>query len=38
MLCARSALDQIADDLGRCVAVLAALAEQHRQTIMVGRT
>ena len=38
MLCARSALDQLADDLGRCAAALAALAEQHRQTIMVGRT
>ena len=38
MLCARSALDQLADDLGRCVGALAALAEQHRQTIMVGRT
>ena len=38
MLCARSALDQIADDLGRCAGALAKLAGQHRQTIMVGRT
>ncbi len=38
MLCARSAFDQIADDLGRCVGALAKLARQHRQTIMVGRT
>jgi 3-carboxy-cis,cis-muconate cycloisomerase len=38
MMCARSALDHLADDLGRCVAALVGLAEQHRQTIMVGRT
>ena len=38
MLCARSALDRLADDLGRCVGALTTLAGQHRQTIMVGRT
>jgi len=38
MLCARSAIDQLAADLGRCVAALAQLAEGHRRTIMVGRT
>ena len=38
MLCARSALEHLTDDLGRCVEALAELAQRHRQTIMVGRT
>jgi 3-carboxy-cis,cis-muconate cycloisomerase len=38
MLCARSALDRLGGDLSRCVEALAALAGQHRKTIMVGRT
>jgi 3-carboxy-cis,cis-muconate cycloisomerase len=38
MLCTRSAFEQLADDLGRCVEALARLAQRHRQMIMVGRT
>ena len=38
MLCARSTLDRLADDLARCVDALGKIIGQHRETIMVGRT
>ncbi len=38
MLCARDALDRIHADLARQAAALAVLAEQHRATVMAGRT
>ena len=38
MLCARAALDRLADDLGRRSPRSPRWPTQHRQTIMVGRT
>lgn len=38
MLCARNALAEIEDQLGRQVAALCLLADRHRNTVMVGRT
>ncbi len=38
MLCARDALDRIRAEIDRQAAALAVLAEQHRATVMAGRT
>jgi 3-carboxy-cis,cis-muconate cycloisomerase len=38
MLCARDALDRVRGDLDRQAAALAGLADQHRDTVMAGRT
>jgi 3-carboxy-cis,cis-muconate cycloisomerase len=38
MLCSRAALNRLLTDIGAQVSTLAHLAEQHRSTLMVGRT